>query len=294
MPLLHRYMRWALFLLGGMGTSTSYAYEAGMHQQLTFLAAKQFDRCVEHEPLPLLTPLEIRYMVKANVALAERGWMSGLLRWHYYDATDADDNGWLWLVQTRINQQFHDEVQALETAEGFAERYTHLGRLLNYVQLMSSPPYALPVFQQRWWRFTTSDRFNAFPLDVPALEAALTDGCQQLDLLQPPPTPQAVLQQVAVDTRSAVLAPIPELTTTWTAFWQPGAAGDFGSYGAAGNNFGRRVEFPCPDRRCRFRDNDWRYQEFANARHAQAVIAGMQLLYWMQWHKQQALLHAVE
>ena len=57
---------------------------------------------------------------------------------------------------------------------------------------------------------------------------------------------------VTADTMTAVAEVIPGMPTSWSAFWDPGDdAAEFGDYGPAGNNFGRRTEFRCGEgQRC--------------------------------------------
>ncbi len=265
------------------------AYDGDIHQQLTFIATKQLDRCIEDTDIPLLTPLEIRYMVKGNVGEADRGWFTGLTQWQFYDHSGSDDSSWLWLVETRVNARFQGWVGELEASDGFAQQYSTLGKLINNLQNMSSPAYAVPVYYSRWWRLSTSDRFNNFPVDHEALERALENSCTELSITGPPQSPTDTLRWIAQETIAALNQPIPGMSATWTSFWEPDRDGGFGSYGPAGNSFGRRTEFDCPDPRCRLRDGDSRYQAFALQRHRQAVIATMKAMYWKQWHKRERL-----
>jgi len=161
-------------------------------------------------------------------------------------------------------------------------RYQALGRIVSYVQLVTSPSRALPVYSARFWRWNFGDRFDAYPLEGDALEAAIdTDACGFLD-----PAPRGyrqILREVAADTLAAVRAPIGGLPTTWESFWTPAEQpGDFGEYGPAGNSFGRKVEFPCsPDgeERCVLLDNDPLYAEFALARQLAAVRGTARAMY---------------
>ena len=45
-----------------------------LHQQFTFIAAKQLNRCLEGSSLPRLTPLQVRYIAKSDVAQAQGSW----------------------------------------------------------------------------------------------------------------------------------------------------------------------------------------------------------------------------
>ena len=71
---------------------------------------------------------------------------------------------------------------------------------------------------------------------------------------------------------------------SWEAFWSFGEqSGDFGEYGIAGNQFGKRSSFRCADdERCLLLEDDPLYQEFALQRHVEAVQATMKALLIMQ------------
>src|SRR5690606_35359402 len=146
-------------------------------------------------------------------------------------------------------------------------------RIVSYVQLVSAPSRAVPVYAARFWRWSFGDRFDDYPVEEQALEAALGADCSFLD--DPPDSYRAVLYEVARDTLDAVRSPMGGLPATWEVFWQLGdQPGDFGDYGAAGNSFGSAVEFPCndaPRQRCVLLEDDPLYAEFALERQVAAV-----------------------
>ena len=87
-------------------------------------------------------------------------------------------------------------------------------------------------------------------MDVERLERTLANRCSELvafaEVLQAPdarPGLQQLLEATAQETIVSVRAPIEGLPTQWTAFWQFGAADEFGNYGPAGNKFGERTSF---------------------------------------------------
>jgi hypothetical protein len=269
------------------------AYDPDIHQQLTFMAVKQFDRCIEGTTLDRLTPLEIRYIVRTNVSSVDAGFFRGLVSWRFYDRSEADDHSLLWIISTRMNQAFQDALDDLEEAEGFAERYANLGRMIGHIQDMSAPSYAVPVYYPRWWRLSFSDRFNSYPVNVDELERRLADSCDEF-MNGPPRDPREILRSTADDTIDALKRPIEGMPATWEAFWEVGKSGEFGSFGPAGNSFGRRTEFDCNRSTCRLRDRDPRYIDFALGRHHQAVIATMQTMYWKQCRKRERMQESRE
>ena len=61
--------------------------KARVHQQLTFLAAKQLSRCDQTSELQPLSALDTRYVVRANIAQADSNVFWRMFRWNYYTVT---------------------------------------------------------------------------------------------------------------------------------------------------------------------------------------------------------------
>ena len=259
----------------------SAAYEPALHQQFTFIAAKQLNRCLEGSSLPRLTPLQVRYIAKSDVAQAQGSWF-GQLRWGYYDRSAQGQKKLLWLIDTRLHDHFHELENDLSAAQDMGDKYSDLGYVVNYLQNMTSPAHVVPVYFTRWWRLSLSDRFDSYPIDEAALEAALNTDCEAL-LQGPDLPPGEVLRDTASATLRAVQRRIDALPATWQAYWK--LADDpeqFGEYGRAGNNFGRRAEFKCGDTKCLLLDKDPLYDAFALERHVDAVNATMRAMLWLQ------------
>lgn len=258
------------------------AYEGPAHQQLTFLAAKHLNRCLDGTAIPRVTPLQVRYIAKSAVAQATGGWFPSLFRSDYYDRADQDERTWLWVIDTRLHGRFEQASRELDTDREMRDQYSDLGRVVGDLQLVTSPAHVVPVNFARWWRFSMSDRFDGYPIDEAAVEAALSEDCSAVT-----DTPVADVNMVLRDTASATLRAVQRhidgLPATWQAFWQ--LADDprqFGEYGVAGNNFGRRTEFDCGATRCVLLDDDPLYDAFALARHVDAVNATLRAMVWLQ------------
>ena len=145
----------------------------------------------------------------------------------------------LWLIETRLHEHFDEVVERIAQPKDEVAFYRDMGRIVNYVQTVTSPAHAVPVFTGRWWRFSVSDRFNDYPVDADAVSEAVAQRCNAL--LARPDSYAGVLRETADATLTAIARPIDGLPATWEAFWRPDRrAGNFGDYGRAGNNFGAR------------------------------------------------------
>lgn len=261
------------------------AYEGSLHQELTFIAAKHFNSCAGDASLPRLTPLQVRYIAKANVRQTEANIFRRMTRWSYYDREEQRPRSMLWFIQTRMHQHFNRLVAELGAAEALADRYSGLGRVVNYVQDMTSPAHVVPVFTARWWRWDISDGFDRYPVDADAVSVAVGDDCADLEAA--PGDWDDLLSATADRTLSAVRGQIPGLPVSWQVFWRIGDPGGFGGYGGAGNNFGRPAEFDCGGRtraeRCVLLERDPLYEAFAADRHVDAVRATITAM-WMLQH----------
>ncbi|MFK7914150.1 MAG: hypothetical protein AB8B93_09570 [Pseudomonadales bacterium] len=251
-----------------------------MHQELTFIAARAYNSCVEQERLTAqaLTPLQVRYIAKTNRRQAQSNVFTRMFRWNYYDRDDQSARSWLWLVDTRFHDHFEELDGRLRSPRSQAAFFSDLGRVVNYVQDVTSPAHSVPVYTGRFWRLSLTDRFDSFAIDQQALLASLDGACEQA--LEAAAQFQDVLQQNAESTLTAVLAPVEGMPTAWSAFWRPSDdPSEFGEYGPAGNNFGRSVQFRCAGKeRCVLLESDPLYQQFALARHRDAVIGTMRVL----------------
>ncbi len=267
----------SLALAGPLG-----AYESATHQKLTFVAAKQLNRCLEESDLPKMRPLQLRVIIKENANLADRNIFLRMIRWNYYDRGGDVGKKLLWVVDTRFHEHFDRQVQRLSQDAAPTAAYRRAGRILNYVQEVTSPAHAVPVYTARWWRLGFRDRFDGYRVDQARLAAAVERSCRYV--LASPADYHSILRQTAEDTLTAVQAPMFGLPTTWEAFWTPHEdAGKFGEYGPAGNNFGRDVSFRCGDaERCVLLREDPLYQDFALQRHITAVVASMRVLLTVQ------------
>lgn len=275
-------MAW-LLVAGGIAGAAA-AYEGEIHQRLTFIAARHYNHCVEGTGLALLTPLQVRYVAKANANQAEQSWWQRLFRWNYYDRSEQSAGRVLWLLETRMHNSFRDTLARLDSTQDLGRRFTSLGRVVGHVQDATTPSFVAPIFTTRWWRFNIGDRFASFPVNAEALSAPDLEMCSVARGADG--TFEALLKATADRTLASIREPIRGMPATWEVFWEfDRDADDFGSYGAAGNNFGRQTTFRCPGERsrdCVLLAGDPLYYEYAKARHLDAVRATVSALAMMQ------------
>ena len=272
----------AVFALALVGNC--FAYESSIHQKLTFLAAKQLNRCLADSDIPSVDALQVRVIAKANARQAEANFFVRLFRWSYYDRSGVGDRDVLWVIDTRFHEHFDQQVRQLGgTAQTDpTDAYRRVGRVLNYVQEVTSPAQAAPVYTARWWRLNLRDKFDNFPVDQARVAAATERSCPYV--LANPGDYHSILKQTADDTLTAVQAPMLGLPASWEAFWTLNEdPGKFGEYGPAGNNFGRNASFSCgATQRCVLLREDPLYRDFALQRHISAVVASMRIMLALQ------------
>lgn len=296
-------MPWRSVLLTAalLASNVTQAYQPELHQQLTFLSAKQISRCMPHwqqadSALAMnpLSTLDMRYVVRANVARAKGFFFLRMFRWNYIDVSQNDSDPVWGMFDTRFNSRFHELTGLLVAESQQRERLEALGSLLSYIQDVSTPSRVVPVYTGRWWSFSLQDRFDRYPVDVQRLEAVGQSLCQSVmthvqDIANDD-VGEALSQLLFYSARQTIVAVSSEINgmpAQWTAFWQPAqpdpnepSSRAFGEYGVAGNNFGDRVEFRCGETggdtlRCILLNDDPLYQDFAFARHLSAVEATM-------------------
>ena len=255
----------------------SSAYEGDVHQQLTFIAAQQYNRCAEDTHLARLTSLQVRYVALANANQAESPWWQRMFRWDYYDRAGHSAGRVLWLFETRMHNRYRDAIRRLNEARDLSRRFTNLGRVVNHIQDVTTPSQVAPVFTMRWWRFSVADRFSIYPVNVGAVQRALGEDCTAVRGSDG--TLESLLADTAEGTIESIVEPIRGMPSTWEAFWELDNDDDeFGRYGDAGNNFGRDAKFRCSEdetRQCVLLERDPIYAEYARDRHVDAVKATM-------------------
>lgn len=222
--------------------------------------------------------MQVRYLARATVDMADRSVFLRMFRWNYYAPLGYSGRMLGGLVDSRFNGHYNRLVAALDEPGTEIDRLEAHGAVNFYLHHVTTPQRVVPVYTNRLWRMSFSDRFDDVPPDEERILAALGDPCAVIR--DASPDVQGLLHVLAEETRARVRDLIPGMQVTWQVFWEfANEDGAFGEYGPAGNNFGREVEFECGDEgRCVLLDDDPLYLDFVAARHAAAVAATLQLL----------------
>lgn len=278
-------VRTALCLLVlALAAPGALAYTTDTRQALTFMAAKRFNRCVEGTDVPRLTALQVRNLVRGNIREGERNVLRRSMRWSFYDRSGDDDKRLLWAIETRMHGRYDSTRENVLADAGVSEndRYVFLGIIAHYLQTVTVPADVVPIFHPRPWRWPAGDRFTRYELDEEVLERYLGTLCEELLATPGDETFATLLDRTAAATMAAIRSPIADMDATWQAFWEEDEPGRFGSYGPAGNNFGRGTGFPCGEDRCLLLDDDPIYEEFAARQHRLAVLGTMRAVLLLQ------------
>ncbi len=276
-----RALRWLLSLML-VWPVAALAYPDDVHQEMTFLAARLLNQCLIADGQAPLSALQVRHIAQANTQMADRSLFVRMFRWNYFASVPGAGRTLFGLVDTRFEGHFEELATAFGAGGQDRSKLRKLGRMVFYLQRMTTPQRVVPVFSERFWRLSFADRFDEWPLDHAHLSVSAAGQCEPL--LAAGPTPAALLQTVVADTLDGIRSPISGMPVTWEVFWQlPKQAGAFGDYGVAGNRFGEEIEFDCDaSEPCVLLRHDPLYREFADARHTVAIRATMQALMWLR------------
>lgn len=282
--MVRRFSQLASALMLALLAGDVWAYASETRQQLTFMAAKQFNECVAGTDVPRLTALQVRYLVRGNLSEGDPGLARRTANWQFYDRRNQSTPRVLWTIDTRMHARFDELAEAVfaEDLEEDLPRFERLGEVVHYLQTVTVPANVVPIYHPRRWRWNAADAFTRYPIDREALLGRLAQAC--VELLATPDTEGlgTLLDSTAAVTIANIRAPIADMNATWQVFWREGEAGEFGSYGPAGNRFGREADFPCRSERCRLLDNDPIYAEFALRQHRLAVVSSMRAMLILQ------------
>ena len=97
------------------------------------MAAKQLSLCDQASGDGVMSALDTRYIVRANVAQAESNVFVRMFRWNYYNRDEGREKAALGIIDTRFHAHFNSLASDLAKLYESEERYKTLGKLLNYI-----------------------------------------------------------------------------------------------------------------------------------------------------------------
>lgn len=215
----------ALPLLLWAVASDVLGYRLNDHRVITRKAVAVFTNCY---PELGFTSYEADIIVKGNLSEDYNLATKWLRNSHYYNPRKwvrtlyRDDAGYRIKYLVRKLQ---------ETQE---KRIYILGKIVHFVQDVSSPPHVMPIVHG------LKDGFEKFPLtqkDVDTLQV----NCPRQQLF----SPEIVLKEHALQTLAQVKKTAfatrdgEKYEFSWQLFWHEGLGSKFGYYGFFGNNFGQ-------------------------------------------------------
>ena len=222
----------------------AHAYPASTHQTLTFLAARLFNQCAQEAGEAPLTAMQVRFLARATADMVDRSAFVRMFHWNYYAPPGYPGRLLGGLVDTRFNARYENLVAALDTDGSEIDRLEAHGAVNFYLHHVTTPQRVVPVYTNRPWRLSFADRFDAVEPDEARLLRYLGQPCSLVR--GDAPDLNALLHRIALETRTSVREGIPGMQVSWEVFWRFARIdGAFGDYGAAGNSFGREVEFDC-------------------------------------------------
>ncbi len=233
----------------------------GDHKTLTRWAVQLYQRCYAVR----FTATEVKSLVAGNASEDFNLVVKWLKNSHYYHP-----DKW---VRTLYRDDAGYRVRYLteKLLAGRQPRLHLLGKIMHFVQDVSSPSHVVPIVHG------LSDGFEKFKLP-----AAVPRN------LPCPPTsaapPQVVLKREALSTLASIRGTA-EATRdgepyqfSWTLFWSEGLGSRFGHYGFFGNNFGTTQPIEVLGHTYRFPLAV--FQTYKIARAQQAIVATAETLHW--------------
>lgn len=238
----------------------SYAYQLSDHRWITGRAVLAYNSCYPQQKIP---PAAAKRMVAGNLSedfnLANK-WLKNS---HYYNPTK-------WIFTLWRNDASYRMKELLEKPM----TATNVGKILHFVQDMSSPTHVIPITHG------LSDGFESYKIDAQSMYAAEV------------PCPTEVVSPLVTMKEHALLTlqRIKDVVIgerdgqpwafSWQLFWSQGLGSSFGNYGFFGNRFGESEPFTILGHS--YVVADQLYYQFKLQQMLQSVRASLAVLYWQQ------------
>lgn len=284
--------------------STANANDPGIHHQISTEAVRQYESCFPNKALS-----EKARGNFVNYSAWEDSTLHNPLRfrqWHFFSPTGdlgRSQGGSRISMDKRfktLEKKLHKEI----AKQKIKQAYESLGRITHYLQDVTSPAHVMPIYH---WS-GQKDAFDSYPFDT-AAAATYFDANKHKVCAAVASSPQNTLFPVLKETAQHTIeaahnAPlkIANGTTdkaTWGLFWKEdetcrrSVKPKFKDYGPFDNSFGDTTivdrcdlgDKPspytqyCGGHECRI--DQAVYQEFAAARHRDAIMASLKALYYV-------------
>lgn len=250
-----------------------YAYLPVIHETLTRIAGERFNECAVrkgHEPLKCES---IGNIVKGVRYEDDQFILKRLLTWHFYDRSPKKRESII-CKRTRLHARFDELSKRVNRSAPSKEAYSELGKLIHYLQDVTVPAHAIPIFHPTpilKWPFTKNDSFDEFAVQKSDSTDIANEECDNLLEGGIGKSYNELLSATAQSTLNSISEPIGDTSETWSVFWQLSEPGSFGCYGPEGNNFGKAIPLDCEGEACNLEEGDPIYVEYAKARHLEAI-----------------------
>lgn len=285
------------------GTS-ALAYDGSVHKQITQAAVKAFNDCLASDPsLPAGYAISDAGLVK-DVVKANRNEDGTLLtypvrlgNWHFYNTNNVPNTGWpKHFLDVIFDKKVASLKEAVEEQQSVAKLYRKAGKVMHYIQDVSSPPHVVPVYHWKFLGMGIKEPFDSYEVDLKKFQELLTPSADQCkDLLAGDIDFDVLMSKDAQATFDMMSKPIPvtnaagEEPYKWAAFWRPAGSAEpacsdrkakegFGSYGRFCNQFGEKS--PLPEQAEPIEIPSSVYDDFFMTQFLQARNSSVKVLAW--------------
>ncbi|MDE3269064.1 MAG: hypothetical protein OYH77_02135 [Pseudomonadota bacterium] len=237
---------------------SAYAYHLSDHRVITNKAVMVYNSCY---PQDMFSALAAKRMVDGNLSedfhLANK-WLKNS---HYYNPTK-----WIRTLWRR------DASYRMRELLAKPKTTTMLGKILHFVQDMTSPTHVIPIVHGMF------DGFESYEINIHSLYAAevpcpLTVHSPQMIMKRHALLTLRRIKAVAITERNGK-----PWVFSWQLFWSPGLGSSFGNYGFFGNRFGDSKPFTILGSTYVFKDET--FHLFKLQQMLQAVSSSLAAMHW--------------
>ncbi len=289
-----------LCLMFALTTGSASAYDKGTHEQLTREAVALIGRCARQNAHLADPSLYVGTLIDLNLRQDETLRKARL--WHFPFVARGDCGDpcreecyardwcpyWLsFICGMTVYRSFDPWVNHLIRRASFArepvEVYRAAGALLHYLQDLTVPAHALPIFHPvPLWH---GDELDGYEVSATHCKLQLEDARDPCERLEQVSDLASLLINVRETTLRSLATSFPLRSPrgqerSWSVFWRSPPdpqAPEFKLYGCKA--FGE-IQVECANEA--FEVDEQTYAKFANARASDAILASAQLIVYLQ------------